>query len=75
MPELKSTQHNIRCRENMRRDYYENDGRIKSLLKYYKRLYKFPADFFADCASPAEQIVKVKTHHFQQKIQTFLSKE
>lgn len=39
MREIIDTPHNQKCRELMKKNYYEKNGKLKSSLKFYKRKY------------------------------------
>ena len=40
MKSTKDTPHHKKCRELMKKNYYEKDGKTKSALKYYKRKFR-----------------------------------
>lgn len=68
MRELKQAHHNVICRENAKKLYQTTKGRAMSLLKYYNNLYGFTKEFYTDCQTPEERLIKAKKHHYEQKL-------
>ena len=68
----KTTPHNLKCRELMKRNYYEDHGREKSCLKYYKKKY-IDNDTVMSIINNKEldlieKLKQVKLFHLNQKI-------
>jgi len=68
------TPFHAKARATMKKNYYENGGRIKSILKYYKN--KFSGDEGAnailvnDELSLEEKLQKMKIHNFRKKLES-----
>ena len=67
---MKNTQHNIRMREVMKRNYYEHGGRERKMIRYYFTKYNLPPDFLDDCTTFDEKFLKLSRHAYQCKLQT-----
>lgn len=68
----KTDPHNVMCRKVMKRNYYENNGKEKSSLKYYKKKYKDDPDAASILQDInldlLEKLKQIKAYHFNQKI-------
>lgn len=70
--ELKDTPHNIKCRQTMRKNYYECDGKAKASIKYYKKQYKddpiIAYIISNETFTPYEKLKRIKTQIYLYKM-------
>ena len=67
---MTASKHNLKMREVMKRNYYENGGRERKQIKYYKTKYNLGDAFFADCKDHSSKLKKVRAYAFQIRMQT-----
>ena len=56
---MTTSKHNLKMREVMKRNYYENGGRERKQIKYYKTKYNLGDAFFAYCKDHSSKLKKV----------------
>ena len=68
----KDTPHHKKCRELMKKNYYEKDGKTKSALKYYMRKFRNieePMKIIEnEKLGDAEKLNQLKLYNLKQKI-------
>ena len=73
MSSVTSTPRRVQCRELMKRNYHENDGKRKTLLKYYK--YKYRSDetiteiINNKDLTIGDKLKKIQEYRFQKKME------
>jgi len=72
MKATKDTPHHKKCRELMKKNYYEKDGKTKSALKYYKRKFRGIGEPMKiienENLDDAEKLNQLKLYNLKQKI-------
>lgn len=73
-----NTEYNNKMREIMKKDYYENKGREKSLLKYYKKKYAgdpVALGIATDKTMPVEdRLDEMKKYHLEKQLDKLKNK-
>lgn len=70
---MTDTEFNQRMRAIMKEDYYKNQGKEKSLLKYYKKKYSDDAvamEIIMDKSVPlTDRLIDMKKYNLEKKIE------
>jgi hypothetical protein len=66
--ELKTTNHNIKCREIAFKNYHQDGGKIKKNIRYIMKKYNLTENFFTENETDEEKFRKIKMYDQEQKM-------